>query len=469
MLLQAEYEFILSRDLMSIIERSFREVAPQTPFVPGPHLEVIAAKLEACRQGKIKRLIINMPPRNLKSICASVAFPAWYLGHNPTGHIICATYGQDLSDKFARDCRNVMMSSWYKRLFSTRIGERHAVWDFQTTEQGTRMATSVGGVLTGRGADLLIIDDPLKPDEALSETRRKAVNEWYNGTLLSRLNSKSDGCIILVMQRLHQDDLVGHVLEQENWEVLSFPAIASEDETFSIDTLFGPYVYARRAGEALHPERETLTTLANIQKTIGDYNFTSQYLQNPSPPGGAMIKTEWLKYYEEYERPVKFNEVVQSWDTANKATELSDYSVCTTWGVISKVCYLLDVYRGRLNFPDLKRKVRELAKSRKPHTILIEDKASGTQLIQDLKDEGVFGVKPFEPLPGNDKIIRLHSQSAMFEGGNVRLPCNAPWLSEYVRELTGFPGTRYDDQVDSTTQALIYLREFATLDIWARL
>ena len=207
-----EYPAILRCDFASFIERSFYELNPQTRMLWAPHVELIAAKLDACRQGKIRRLIINVPPRHLKSLCASVAFPAWCLGHDPAAQIICASYGQDLADKFARDCRRIMASTWYLQLFSTRLGDRHPVHDFATTAQGTRMATSVGGVLTGRGADMIIIDDALKPDEALSESRRNAVNEWYDNTLLSRLNDKARGCIIIIMQRLHQDDLVGHVL-----------------------------------------------------------------------------------------------------------------------------------------------------------------------------------------------------------------------------------------------------------------
>src|SRR5229473_6461572 len=220
-----EYDFILRRDFLSFAERAFYELNPQTVLSMSPYIEVMAAKLEACRLGRCSRLIINVPPRYLKSHLASIALPAWYLAHYPSRHVICACYGQDLSDKFARDTRTVMLSPWYQRLFPTRIAEwRVAVHDFSTTDQGTRLATSVNGPLTGRGADLIVIDDPLKPDDALSEPRRTAVNDWYDNTLLSRLNDKVTGCIIIVMQRLHQDDLVGHVLEQENWDVLSFPA-----------------------------------------------------------------------------------------------------------------------------------------------------------------------------------------------------------------------------------------------------
>lgn len=210
----AEYAFILRNDLMSFIMRAFLELNPQTRFLLAPYIEMIAARLQAVARGDVKRLIVNLPPRGLKSHCVSIALPAWYLGHDPTAQIICASYGQDLADKFARDCRTIMMSDWYRRIFKTRLASRQAVADFMTTDGGVRMATSVGGVLTGRGADLIIIDDPLKPDEALSQTQRKTVNDWYDTTLHTRLNDKANGRIVIVMQRLHQDDLVGHVLKQ---------------------------------------------------------------------------------------------------------------------------------------------------------------------------------------------------------------------------------------------------------------
>jgi len=361
------------------------------------------------------------------------------------------------------------MSAWYKQLFRTRLAERSVVHDFMTMDLGTRMATSVGGVLTGRGADLIIIDDPLKPDEALSESRRKAVNDWYDNTLLSRLNDKAKGCILIIMQRLHQEDLIGHVLEQEPWDVLSFPAIAERDESFVIEGPLGTSFFTRKEGEALDPERETLAMLAGIRERMGEYNFSSQYQQNPIPLGGAMVKTEWLLYYEQGELPARFDIIIQSWDTANKSTELSDYSVCTTWGRANGKLYLLHVFRRRLNYPDLKRQVMELARRYNANRILIEDKASGTQLIQDMQAEHVFGITPYQPLPGNDKIIRLHAQTAWFENGLVFLPRIAPWLADYVTEITGFPGTKYDDQVDSTTQALDHLRVRSPLEVWAAL
>jgi predicted phage terminase large subunit-like protein len=468
----AEYEFILRQDLMTFIERSFYELNPQTIFSASPHIEMLASKLEACRQGKIKRLIVNLPPRSLKSHAVSVAFPAYLLGGDPASQIICASYGQDLADKHARDCRTLMGSLFYQRVFpQTRLStERQSVSEFMTTELGFRMSTSIGGVLTGRGADFIILDDPLKPDDALSETRRTSVNQWYDNSLLSRLNSKETGVIIIVMQRLHQDDLVGHVLGQGDWEVLSFPAIAERDEVHIIDSPLGRRLFERKQGHALQPARESLETLRTIRQTIGEYNFASQYQQDPMSLGGAIVKTDWLTRYDATNRPSTFSCVVQSWDTANKSGELNDFSVCTTWGVFDGHYYLLDVFRKRLNYPDLKRAVVELARQHDADSIVIEDKASGTQLIQELKHEAMlYGIKPYEPPPGSDKVLRLHTQTALFESGRVLLPISAPWLDEYVRELAGFPGSKYDDQVDSTTQALDYLKKNGSLEMWLTL
>lgn len=464
-----DYRLFLRHHLPTFIERSFRRLNPQLGFQPNWHIEVMAAKLTSVLKGETRRLIINLPPRHLKSISVTTAFIAWYLGHYSSRHVIAASYGQDLADKLARDCRSIMTSPFYHATFPTRLAERKAVADFMTLQEGSRMATSVGGVLTGRGADLIVIDDPLKPDEALSETKRKSVNEWYDNSLLSRLNDKESGAIIITMQRLHQDDLVGHVLEQEGWEVASFAAIAEEDEVHDIETILGPRRFVRGTGEALHPARESITTLGIIRQTVGEYNFASQYQQTPIPKGGAMVKTHWLQFYGPNDLPKRFSTIVQSWDTANKTSELNDYSACTTWGYFEGKCYLLHVFRKRLIYPDLKRAVMDLKRQFSPSSIIIEDKASGTQLIQDLKADGISNVKGVEPLSGMDKVMRLNAKTPMFENGFVFLPKQATWLDEYVRELTGFPGAKFDDQVDSTTQALEFLEgPGRNLEIWMR-
>jgi len=456
----AEYQALLRHDPCSFLQRCFHELNPDARFLTNWHIELMAAKLAAVRQGKIRRLIINVPPRHLKSLAASVTLPAWCLGHDPSARILCVSYAQDLSDKHARDCRRILNSSWYRAIFPTRLSpERQAVGEFVTTAQGYRLATSVGGVLTGRGADLIIIDDPLKPDEALSDTQREAVNEWYDHTLLSRLNDKGTGAIVLIMQRLHEDDLVGHVLAQEPWERLVLPAVAEEDEEHCFETPFGSRRVGRRVGEALHPEREPLAILAQLRRTLGPYHFAGQYQQAPAPLGGGMIKAEWFRSYTPATQPAPFDRILQSWDTANKATELSDYSVCTTWGLKDRQLYLLHVLRKRLDYPALKRAVREQAELHRPEVVLIEDKASGTQLIQELIAEGLYSVTRYEP--SGDKVMRLHAQTAMIENGFVHLPAEAPWLAEYLHELTTFPKGRHDDQADSTAQALDWVKQDA--------
>jgi predicted phage terminase large subunit-like protein len=360
------------------------------------------------------------------------------------------------------DCRAILASGWYQALFPhTRLSsERQAVQEFMTTKQGLRLSTSMGGVLTGRGADFIIIDDPLKPEEALSDTQRKAVNQWFDNTLYSRLNDKRAGRIVLIMHRLHQDDLVGHVLGIEPWKVIRFPAIAEEDEAHVIETPYGTRHFQRRIGEALHPEREPLEILNHLREAQGEYNFAGQYEQAPAPLGGGLVKAEWFKTYTAADVPEKFEMIFQSWDTANKPTELSDYSVCTTWGVKEKHVYLLHVFRKRLGYPELKRALRDQAEAFSPKTILIEDKASGTQLIQEMINEGMHAIKKYEPTM--DKTMRMHSVTSTIENGFAHLPDKAPWLGEYLHELASFPKGKFNDQVDSTSQALDWFKSHLT-------
>ena len=455
----SDFRSILRLDFYSFIQRSFYELHPEAEFLHNWHIEGIAAELEKCRLGETKRIIINVPPRSLKSDCTSVDFAAWLLGHNPSEQVICVSYGQDLANTLASRCRTLMSSAFYQSLFPTRLSpQKQAVNEFRTTKQGFRMATSVGGVLTGRGGNFIIIDDPLKPDQACSETERKAVNEWYLHTLSSRLNDKRTGCIIIIMQRLHEDDLVGHVLGLgQPWKVLRFPAIAEEDEVYRIITPFGEREFRRRAGEALHPQREPLEVLQRLREDLGEYNFAGQYKQAPTPFGGGIVKLEWFRRYTDAELPEKFDQTFQSWDTANKPTELSDFTVCTTWGVKDKRLYLLHVCRKRLDHPSLKRAVHEQAHAFQPRTIVIEDKASGTQLIQDLLNEGVHSVKKYQT--NLDKTMRMHSVSSTIENGFVYLPEKAPWLADYEHELAVFPNGKFDDQADSTSQALDWFKQ----------
>jgi predicted phage terminase large subunit-like protein len=455
---EAEVQAIIRSDFVAFVEGSFYELYPEAQFYHNWHIDVIAEALEQCRAGDLCRLVINLPPRSLKSHMTSISFCAWLLGQNPAAQIICASYAQGLADKLAGDCLSLMSTRWYQKLFpACRLARpRQAVHDFSTTQKGFRLATSVGGVLTGRGADFVIIDDPLRPDEALSDAQRQTVNDWQDHTVISRLNDKSRGCIILIMQRLHEDDLVGHVLQQTGWRVLKFPAIADENEEYLVQTTYGQKRFTRRQGEALHPEREPLEVLEEIRKVQGEYNFAGQYQQAPAPLGGGMVKLEWFKSYAKTDLPSKFDFIIQSWDSANKPSELSDYSVCTSWGVLEKHLFLLDVYRKRVGYPVLKRAVRDQADTFGAKIILIEDRASGTQLIQELVNEGMHAVQGYVPV--THKRMRLHSVTGIIENGFVHLPDKAEWLEEYKHEMTIFPNGKFDDQADSTSQALDWFK-----------
>jgi predicted phage terminase large subunit-like protein len=261
---------------------------------------------------------------------------------------------------------------------------------------------------------------------------------------------------VIIMQRVHQDDLVGHVLAQEPWHLLKLQAIAEQDEKFEIQTVLGRRGFRRKAGELLHPEREPREVIDRIRLTLGEYNFAGQYQQEPTPAGGALVKAEWFKTFTDADLPDCFEQLVQSWDTANKPSELADYSVCTTWGVKGKRLYLLHVMRRKVNYPDLKRLVRQQADMHRATIVLIEDKASGTQLIQELTNDGLRIVKAVKP--EGDKVMRFNAQTATIENGFVYLPSAAPWLAEFVQEIITLPGSKYDDQADSLSQALAWFK-----------
>jgi predicted phage terminase large subunit-like protein len=284
----------------------------------------------------------------------------------------------------------------------------------------------------------------------MSQTKREAVNAWYSRTLLSRLNNKANDAIILVQQRLHMDDLAGHVEELDDWVTLRLPAIAEEDAQIPI----GPgKVHERSAGDILHPMREPLAVLEGLKLALGSTIFSAQYQQCPVPPDREVVQWSWFKRYA-VPPPQHAMSICQSWDTASKADEQHDFSVCTTWGVAGGDLYLLDVDRARRDFPSLKRRIVEQATQWKARNIIIEDKGSGTSLIQQLRTEHNGIPYPAAFLPRDDKITRLHAQSARIEAGHVWLPERAPWLEDLRAEIASFPHGRHDDQVDSISQFL---------------
>jgi predicted phage terminase large subunit-like protein len=443
---------LLRRNFDAFVEKSFSTLAPGQAFIPAWHLRAIGWQLERVRRGEIRRLIINMPPRSLKSIMTSVAFPAFLLGHDPTQRIICVSYSADLARKHANDFRALVEAPWYRELFpGARIGKKDSETEIELTARGFRLATSVGGTLTGRGGQLIVVDDPLKPDDALSETKRSAANHWFANTLLSRLDDKRTGAIVIVMQRVHMDDLSGFLMSQsDEWELLSLPAIAEFEETIPLGN---GRSHRRQVGEALAPGREPLRVLESLKLQLGSDAFSAQYQQTPVPPGGAMIKRQWVRRYAD-ELPSHDEQLMtlQSWDTASKGGPENDWSVCTTWILTRrKRWYLLDVWRRRVDYPALKAAVKSLAKQWRPQRILVEDAVTGTALVQELREE-IDGIIPVKPV--GDKVTRMAVASAKIEAGQVFLPEQAEWLPDLEAELFAFPGGRHDDQCDSISQAL---------------
>jgi predicted phage terminase large subunit-like protein len=393
----------------------------------------------------------------------SVAWPAFILGHEPTKRIICISYGADLAIKLSNDCREVMSSTWYRRLFpDTKISRlKNTETEFATTRMGYRLSTSIEGSLTGRGGDIIILDDPLKPIDAESDSKRERVNNAFVNTILSRLDDKRTGAILLVMQRLHENDLTGYLLRQSpnGWRLLSLPAIAETEEMIQI----GPDTYhLRHIGDVLHAEREPRSILESIRAQIGSHLFAAQYQQCPIPRDGAMIKRAWIQRYDRAPERNSSDMVLQSWDTATEDNERSDYSVCTTWLHRDKRYYLLDVFRDRIDYPPLKAKAISLAGLHKPNVILIEDAGVGAALAKELQ-KATLPAKPVKPKFG--KRTRMSIESTKFESGLVFLPSVASWLDDLETELFGFPGGRHDDQIDSISQALAYeIPSFAFTD-----
>lgn len=441
----------LREDFSYFLARAFATVDPSTAYLPNWHIELIAEHLKACAEGRLTRLIINVPPRSLKSITVSVAWPAWLLGRDPRRRIIAASYSLTLALKHSLDCRLVLGEAWYRRAFPglRLVRDQNEKAKFVTQGRGFRFATSVGGTLTGEGGDILIVDDPHDPRRAASEAERTRALAWFDQTFSTRLNDKRKGAIVVVMQRLHEHDLTGHLLAKGGWHHLCLPAVAEARTLHE----FGALKKLREAGELLHPAREGEAEIARAKHELGSYGFAAQYQQRPAPLGGGLVKLQWFRRYGS--PPAAPRLIVQSWDTAHKSGLDNDPSVCGTFAETEGGFALIDVYCARLDFPDLARAARSLGQRDRPHAILIEDKASGQSLIQALRRETTLPVVAIRPL--GDKLSRMAAASAAIEAGRILLPESAPWLADYELELSLFPNAQHDDQADMTSQFIAWM------------
>jgi predicted phage terminase large subunit-like protein len=428
---------------------------------PGQRLEAewyilaICHRLLCCERGETRRVIINVPPRHLKSMITSIAFPAWLLGHDPGKRVAVVTYGQELCSDLAREFRRVSESDWYRSYFPGTVFTKMTETEMVTPQGGYRLTTSVGGALTGRGADLIILDDPMKAQDAYSQAARNQLDEWVRSALISRLNNPSTGVIILVQQRLHEDDLTGRLLKRNRaWRLLSLPAIAEQAETIPIGD--NGAVHHRAVGELLRPRDLGQQVLDDIKAGMASMNFAAQYQQNPLPEQGNILKRHWFRYYDEPLEPQPSDTIIMALDTAIKDGANNDYSAAIIAVLRGKDIYVQYIWRDRMIYPDLKRQVERLCTEYQVKTLLIEDSASGTNLAQEFNR---ISVATILIRPQESKAQRVNTQSDVIEEGRVRLPHDAPWNDDFLAEISGFPAAAHDDQIDALVMLVGWARQ----------
>ncbi len=430
-------------------------------FIEGRHHKIMAEAFEKIARGELKRLIVNMPPRHTKSEFASFLLPAWFLGQYPEKKIIQTAHTAELSVGFGRKVRNLVDSDDFKKVFpglSLRADSK-AAGRWSTSSGGEYFAIGVGGAVTGKGADLLIIDDPHSEQEgqSIDPAVFDRTYDWYTSGPRQRL--QPGGAIVIVMTRWHMRDLTGKIIKSsaqrhgsDEWEVIEFPAIMP-------------------SGKPLWPEFWSLAELSALQSELPASKWNAQYQQNPTSEGGALVKKEWWKIWE-YDSPPPCDFVIQSWDTAFLKTQRADYSACTTWGVFyhpddegvtKPQIILIDAYKERLEFPELKKTALEMYNEMQPDAFIVEGKAAGMPLIFELRAMGI-PVQEYTPSRGNDKIARVNAIADLFASGMVWCP-ETRFAEEVMNEFAAFPAGEHDDLVDSSTQALLRFRQGGFLSL----
>lgn len=431
--------------------RAYEALNPGQRLVENWHIEAVCYSFQQMVLGKSrKRLVLNLPPRSLKSFIVSVCLPAWLLGRNAGARIICASYSQDLADKFSRDCRALIETPFYKRVFPrTRLNpKKNTEGEFETTRRGYRLATSVGGTLTGRGGDVLIIDDPIKANDANSQVALTGAADWFRNTALSRLDDPTQSLIVVTMQRLHVDDLSGILIEQ-GWPSLAIPAIATEPADYIVDR---GETYHRPVGQLLQPNRDSAEAMEELRQQVGSRIFAAQFQQNPTPPDGNMIKAAWLGRYDGCPSAGKFRRTILSCDPAGKADARNDYTAIVVCGVEGKTVHILHATRGHWTVMQMKEQIIYLTAQWKADLVIVEDTSSGMGLLQLLREQPLLNVIGRRPTV--DKETRMCRHQGRFEALRIRLPKEAAWLADFESELLAFPNGRYDDQVDALLQLL---------------
>jgi predicted phage terminase large subunit-like protein len=442
---------LAQRHFYDFVKQAWSTIDP-TPFKDGWHIKVVCDHLEAVYNGDIKRLIINIPPRLGKSLLVSVLYPAWVWINKPDHRFLTGSHGKELAIRDTRKSRQVLQSFWYtsnwKDSFSLS-SDQNQKSRYDNDRGGARIAFSIGGLLTGEGGDTIMIDDPLDADDSLNVNAILGVNEWYSSTLTTRLNSQEDSSIILIMQRLNISDLSGYLLDTNKFTHLCLPM------EFEIERKCKTFMFEdprTEDGEILW-NGITKEGLESLKLGLGPVNVPGQLQQRPAMKGGNIFKEQDVQYYND--APGTYEFILQSWDTAFKKGEDNDYSAMTTWGRIGNKIYLIEAWRGKVEFPELKNIFTQFAEKWRPTLVIVEDKASGQSLYQELQREFKFPLLAIRP--EGDKIARANACTPYFATKRVYLPKDMPDLDAYIQELITFPNNIHDDWVDSTSQAINYL------------
>jgi predicted phage terminase large subunit-like protein len=452
-------------DFMCFVELTFGVLHPGTKLAHADYLDLMADLLMRVEEGARKRVIINLPPRHMKSIMVSVLYVAWRLGRDPTVKFITISYGDDLAHDLSGLTRKLMRSEIYSRIFPATVLDKHAVDYVRTTKGGYRYATSVGSDITGFGADVIIVDDPMQPDDAASESVKEKVRQWLFSSVLTRFNNPADGALILVMHRLAPDDLSATLAPNADF-VLKLPLVAVETEKFIHN---GKLVFHRAPGELLNPQRMNRAEVDKLKATLPDFVWNAQYQQQPTAGGSGMLSIERFKRFD-LAKPPKFELLIHSWDVGG--TVGGNASVCTKWGLCTTpqkqdVLYLTNVLSVRLELPEVLATIRSENKKQKPALLLIDERGLGLGIVQTLKKEGLrnlgWSSATREPLavtpsgrtrPSDSKIDRFGLTCLYIESGKVFVPETAPWLDKFLYEVSAFPIIPDNDQVDSMSQLI---------------
>ena len=476
------------------IKQAWHAIEGSVPFIDNWHIQAIAEHLEACYRRDIKNLLINIPPRTSKSTIISVMFPAWVWLRNPEERFMYASYASALSNEHGYKCRTLITSNWYQERFSKFYQlskDQKAKGFFDNDKKGSRIATSVGAVNTGKGGNILVCDDPNSASDGNSEADRINAIRWWDSVWSTRLNSPKNDVKIVVQQRVHEDDITGHIVNNDidnEWTKLILPMeyeSSRKAKTIILPSTNGKVWQDPRKeeGELLCDKRFDHKFIKSKKQEMGSYLYAGQFQQRPAPEEGGIIQKSWFSWWK-HDEPPEIQFIVQSWDTALTANEMSAYSACTTWGVFLDHNYiehliLLSSWRGRVEYPELREMAKRLYrdyrdngkehnprfKGREPDLCLIEAKASGDPLIQDMRKGGIRAI-PFNPNKYGDKIQRVKLITPIIEGGRVWLRAQAPkydrlmaFSDDFLQEVATFPNSSSRDLVDTMTQALLKLRD----------